>query len=151
MNHFIPDIREYVLSQYPKGTSSSSYAGRAARSLFDPLVAYAGASSSTGFATASDGGLHHHAGIEDVIQLGDALESMFNYESAAANCDDALVDAMIEGGASGAAADLLAAELRLSDIMGDHHHGAGSGGHHARFLSNGHLPSTGIGKQSKQG
>ena len=58
------DIREYVLSNYPKEAT-------AAKRPLDPLRPFYLAASS-----AEHGGIKHHAGIEDVLQLGDALENM---------------------------------------------------------------------------
>ena len=95
------DIREYVMNHYSKTIKSR------------PMVAY-GSSTTSQFAASHDGGLKHHAGIEDVLQLGDALESMFYNETGEDNFD-----------------------LRISELL--------HSGDTARFLSNGHLPSSTIG------
>ena len=128
------DIRQYVLSNYPKETCSSS------KRPFDPSRPFYLAAS-----TAEHGGIKHHAGIEDVLQLGDALENML--------CDDEDSDPLYGGGGhklSTSDMDATDFDAHLSNLFNSHglgSSGGGSGGSRstARFLSNGNLPSSAIG------
>ena len=125
------DIREYVLSNYPKENNSS-------KRPFDPLRPFYMAASS-----AEHGGIKHHAGIEDVLQLGDALENMLYddedndplYHANKISTDDM-------DGTGGF-------DAHLSNLLSSHGLGSSGGGtmgrSTARFLSNGNLPSSLIG------
>ena len=125
------DIREYVLSNYPKEAT-------AAKRPLDPLRPFYLAASS-----AEHGGIKHHAGIEDVLQLGDALENML-YDD---EDNDPLYHAHkissenIDGSGG--------FDAHLSNLLNSHglgNSGSGTLGRStARFLSNGNLPSSAIG------
>lgn len=127
------DIRQYVLSNYPKEKSSTNVLKRP----FDPLRPFYLAAS-----TAEHGGIKHHAGIEDVLQLGDALENMLYddedsdplYSTHKISTDDL---------------DAAGFDANLSSLLNCHGFGNNSGDSGgrstARFLSNGNLPSSAIG------
>ena len=101
------DIRQFILHHFPKdGVMISRYP-------MDPMVAY-GSSTSQLAVARSDGGLRHHAGIEDVLQLCDASESMFQDQ-----------------------VEFDPDNFDLTDLL--------RGEESAKFLSNGHLPTSSIG------
>ena len=124
------DIRQYVLSNYSKEKSSS-------KRPFDPLRPFYLAASS-----AEQGGIKHHAGIEDVLQLGDALENMLY--------DDEDSDPLYNAHKiSTNDMDATGFDVNLSSLLNSHGFGGSGGGTSgrstARFLSNGNLPSSAIG------
>ena len=127
------DIREYVLSNYPKEISS--------KRPLDPLRPFYLASSS-----AEHGGIKHHAGIEDVLQLGDALENMLYDEDDI----DPLYNAhkLYTDEIDSAGLDLSLSSLLNSQGFSNRDGGIGNRST-ARFLSNGNLPSSAIGNVTR--